>query len=38
VLDEHEEEHYETLKFHFLDHIESVGAVFVSEEEIQTAP
>lgn len=38
VLDEHEEEHYDALKSHFLDHIESVGALSVSEAAIRAAP
>ena len=33
VLNEKEEEHYETLKSHFLDHIESVGHMSVIEQE-----
>lgn len=33
VLNEHEEEHYDALKSHFLDHIESVGAMSVAEKE-----
>lgn len=32
VLNEHEEEHYETLKLHLLDHIESVGQTFKGEQ------